>query len=319
MKKILLLLIFSATTFASAQQINVVDVAVPGRPTYKHVYLTENADLFTYASNAVVSISSFAVENSMLTIGNDQYSMSNPLIVQAVERMNELGVYGLFFNIANGPSWDFQSGVERRWYLPDNMITEAALLEDPNWNFGPVTETVIVPVTEENPTGIINVEVNRWVFDNGCTRYEAALATNPGNEWTITWWRGERIRENFGGWLDVQSTSEGVVAAVNRHLPSQGECSTCINTDSPIDVKYALLNGGRGFSDYVEGVTDWVPSGLTNTIWIYQDANGNGLFDQITERNGNFILYKSVAGDAGGLPPATGTYECLADVVDALD
>ena len=295
-KKILLLLIFSVSFLTSAQEINVADVAVPGRPTYKHVYLTEHEDLFQYASNAVVTVSTFTAENGLLTIGDDEYTMSRSLSAQALNRMDELGIYGLFFNVANGPSWTFPAGVAHRWYLPDTAVTTAAFLADPAWE---------------------QVTPQSWLRYDGCIRYEAVIPQYPGNEWSIDWWRGDR--ETYGGYLPAQTTSQGVVDAINAHRNTlNAECPTCINTDSSIADKYALLNNGRGFSDYVEGVTDWIPSGATNTIWTYQDANGNGLFNQITERDDTFILYMNIAGDAGGLPAPTGIYSCLDDLIAAL-
>ena len=132
-RKLLTLLIFSASLFASAQEVNVVDIATPGRPVYKHVYFTENANLFQYAPSSVVTVSTFTAESGILTIGDDQYSMSNQLSIQAIDRISELGVYGLLFNVANGPSWTFPAGVAHRWYLPDSAITTAGFLTDPNW------------------------------------------------------------------------------------------------------------------------------------------------------------------------------------------
>ena len=302
-KKLLLLLVFAATTIASAQTINVVELNIPLRSdNIFHVYLAEHEDIFEYPEGVTTVTSSFTAESGVLTIGGTEYDMSNSLAVQAIERMEVLGTYGLFFNESFGPDWGVRSGSQPpSFFLPDSAVSEAAFNADPNWY-----------------TELDNLGISRWVRDNGCTRYEAVLPRIPGNQWTITWYIETRDPAGFQGWLDDETSSEGVVSAVANHLRTQPVCDTCINTDSPISEKYMLLNDGRGFSDYVPGTTDWIPSGATNTVWTYQDQNGNGLFNQISEVNGQFILYIDVAGDAGGLPTATGTFDCLADLIAAL-
>lgn len=303
MKKILLLLIFSTINLVSAQTINVVELNIPLRSdNIFHVYLSENADLFEYPEGVESTTTSFTIENGMLTIGDAEYSVSQSLAFQAIERISDLNVYGLFFNESFGPDWGVRSGSQPpSFFLPDSAISEAAFHADPNW------------YTELDDLGI-----SRWVRDNGCTRYEAVLPRIPGNQWTITWYIETRDPAGFQGWLDDETSSEGVVSAVANHLRTQPECDNCIDTNSPIAEKYMLLNDGRGFSDYVTGTTDWIPSGATNTIWTYQDQNGNGLFNQISEVNGQFILYMNVAGDAGGLPAPTGTFDCLDELVATL-
>ena len=314
-KKILTLLIFSVSLFTSAQEVNVVEVDFADRETQYHVYLSEYSDLFEYPSSAQITTESFTAENGILTIGDNQYEMSESLDFQTTVRISELGVYGLFFLARLGPDWGTNSGVEPRFYLPNAAVLTAAFEADSNWNYGPVTQV------SRNIEGEITLtyEVDLWVFDNGCYRYEVARPSAPGNRFDINHWAGEKVRANYSA-LTSQPTDQDVINYVNRHISNLPDCAmACINTDSPLADKFALLNNGRALGSYTEGVTDWLPSiGTDGIVWTYQDLNGNGLFDQIIEREGNFILYKSVAGDAGGLPAATGTYGCLADLVAAL-
>ena len=306
MKKILLLLIFSVSLFTSAQEVNVVEVDFADRETQYHVYLSEHSDLFEYPSSAQVTTNSFTAENGILTIGDNQYDMSESFDFETTVRVDELGVYGLFFLARLGPDWEAQSGVEHRFYLPNAANVYAAFEADSNWNYIPVRQS-----------GGFDIEL--WVFDNGCYRYEVGLPLAPGNEFFINHWAGEKVVANYRS-LTPQNTDEAVIDFVNRHVSNLADCAiACINIDSPLADKFSLLNSGRTLGSYTEGVTDWLPSlGTDGIVWTYQNLNGNGLFDQIIEREGNFILYKDVAGDAGGLPPATGTYSCLADLVAAL-
>ena len=318
-KKILLLLIFSVSFLTSAQEVNVAEIDFADRETQFHVYFSEHSNLFEYPADATVTTSSFTVGDGILTIGNTRYTMSESLDLQATIRMNELGTYGLFFLERLGPSWDAQSGVDTRFYLPNAGNVYAAFEADSNWNFGPVTQNHIVRNEEGEITSTYTSQSNLWVFDNGCYRYEVVRPLAPGNRFDINHWAGEKVVANYQA-LPSQATDQDVINYINNHLAGLPDCANaCINIDSPLADKFSLLNSGRTLGSYTEGVTDWLPSlGTDGIVWTYQDLNDNGLFDQIIEREGNFILYKDVAGDAGGLPPATGTYSCLADLVAAL-
>ena len=300
MKKLLLLITLFITSFANSQELTLVELTSTGGTAFgDHAYhAVQGFDLsqFTY-DGYDTSVTSYTFRNNILETPNEVYLSVGVFGDNTRDFIYGLGLVGRFFNADTEVPL---TGIALNEYHIEDHYAGFSL--SGAW----------YPVAGGS----------QYRFDSCDYVFSATYFPGLGFQVNATDsdldpTSFQRIQaRTYGGRGVYFQTSTAVVNAIDTFLTDF--CLECASTDSTLQEKYALLNDGRGFSDYVEGVTNWIPSLGNNTIWTYQPVNGNGLFDQIIERDGNFILYKSVAGDAGGLPAATGTYSCLADLVAAL-
>ena len=288
MIKKILLLIFTATTFASAQTINVAELNVPGlvSPTF-HVYDSETDATFEYPEGTVASISSFTVDGRVLTITDEDYTMSIALATQARDRMRGLGHYGLFFSGQYGPNWSIPASREPSFFLPDDVIQHAAFEAEIQANPNRWSQLGNLP--------------NHFRYQDDCYRFEAVLTTSD-NQWHLNFWNNGVYSNNWPGYLPSYATSELAVAQIKDHLGDQPRCDTCTGTDAAYDDLNDLI--------VAEG---FVAAGFT--AWINRVGNANR-WDRI-EMNGNQFILEIDTGSEGREGIRT-SYDCLEDLIADL-
>ena len=290
MKKLLLLLILSVTTFASAQTINVAELTVPGllSPTF-HVYDSGSEGAFEYPEGTVSSISSFTVDGRVLTTAGDDYTMSIALATQARDRMNGLGHYGLFFSGQYGPAWNIPASREPSFFLPDDIVQHAAFAAE----------------IEANPNRWSAIHAgtipNHFRYQDDCYRYEAVLTTSD-NQWHIDFWKNGVIDRRWPGYLPSYATSELAVARIKSHIETLPRCESCTGADAAYDDLNDLI-AAEGFE----------ASGFT--AWINRVGNANR-WDRI-EIDGDRFVLEIDTGSEGRVGIRT-TYDCLEDLISDL-
>ena len=330
MKKLLMLLVFSATTFASAQRhITVVQLeASTGSTsvTYQriaHVYAGDREFDIPYGSDyRKVSTTTYTLNlnptPSSFDYDGDSYIASVPFLQNTQATYSSLGRNGRFlvpgnsriqidpelvlnidpYQVLLDNGWRVGTGVTRgnRWnFYPANCDYRFQVSVEGNGyavtEIGPGYDRVLALIARDEPYQTVSGR-------------PAAIATSSEYE------------SLFGGslWLNLEEIAEAV------RIRAEEVCNLCVSTSSTIDAKYALLNDGRTFSDYIPGVTDWIPTGLTNTEWNY--VVDRRYHHEIHENTlaGTFTLYVNLlSGEGRNINLQTPrTFNCLEDLIAVL-
>ena len=327
MKKLLMLLVFSATTFASAQrQFTVVELeaspgSTPPHERITHVYAGDREFDIPYDSDyQKVSTTTYTLHlnptPSFLEYDGDSYIAGLSFLGDAHTTYARLGRHGRFFIpggsgaqvshelvlasspyqilFDNGWTAGLQSLAGRRWNYrtPNCDATYTIAINEGGY--------VVWETKPEYPTG----------------RTLLAVDEVPAGSHSIATTSSYESIEGSGG-LGFVNLSDIVEAVQVR---SDGICVLCVGTSTSIDVKYSLLNDGRTFSDYIPGVTDWIPTGLTNTEWNY--VVDRRFHHEIHENTlaGTFTLYVNLlSGEGRNINLQTPrTFNCLEDLIAVL-
>ena len=327
MKKLLMLLVFSATTFASAQrQFTVVQLeaspgSTPQHERVTHVYAGDREFDIPYNSDyQKVSTTTYTLHlnptPSYFDYNGDSYIGDVSFIGDAHTTYTRLGRHGRFFVPGNNRvqlTHDAVLNSSPYQILFDNGWTAGLhSLAGRRWNYRipgcDATYTIAIneggyivwETRPEYPTGRSLLTVDRVPAGSHSIATSSSYASIEGS-----------------GGLGFVNLSD-IVEAVQ--IRSNVACDECVSTSSAIDTKYMLLNDGRTFSDYIPGVVDWIPTGLTNTEWNY--VVDRRFHHEIHENQltGTFTLYVNLlSGEGRNLSLQTPrVFTCLEELVAVL-
>ena len=309
MKKLLMLLVFSASFFASAQELTIAQINTPSGETIQHVYVDRNDDRFLYQngySQSSVATYTFDEATSTFTDNSDSYRMLPSFLLPLRTTLRYL--------TSNDPSgYFYQAPSQNRilitpsHFLRDNQFVP---LEDAGWD-----------LLDE----VSNSREVRYEIEICGQAYRAIYTSN--NHFYIFIHGGPRagfLIEEGNTQSRTYQTGAEVLAAVAAYADFIGCCTSTAN--SPSD-KYPILNDGRDIRDYVPGVTNWEPQGITNTVWTY--SLDGGFYYEIRENDAErtFNLYRGrlvngvyvgIAGDSGASIGDFMSFTCLEELVDEL-
>ena len=321
MKKLLMLLVFSASMFASAQTLTLVELTSSnGRGTFgpHAIHAIQGTDITPFQYEGyTTSVTSYTISGDTFTAPEDVYRLVGSFGYSARDFIYSIGSGGRFFNATARLELE---GVNPAAYYVDNI--RAALIDSDDWN-------ILEGYPSHDGREACGYRfLTTYAGGNGFVLTRNTLdGNNPrlmlANEAPSLTYSGAYFR-----------TAEDVITAVNDFLAVATSCQPVdpcdLSVRSSVLDKYPALNEGRAFGSYVAGTTDWNPQGTENTVWTYsipreEQASGRGgFYYQISEIDDAnvFRLYRGhenggIAGDAGSL----GSYEefeCLEDLIAVL-
>ena len=202
MKKLLLLLVFSASFFASAQTINVVTLTARQTNATYHVYRAPSSIEFDYSSlGRVASSVSHTLSDGSATISGETYSIV-------------------------GDGWDsFQSfassiGDAGKWYNQYNREIEVSLSSFTN------IDSRYIPFINDNNWNVASGSSDVYIAVIGDYRFVAAYQSRG---FVLTYWRSGVFQGtvNSGGTYSSFDSADDVIAAacgfvIDCHATNQG-------------------------------------------------------------------------------------------------
>ena len=290
LRKLFTLVFFAAVSTASAQLINVAELNTPSGSAY-HVYEGSANGRFDYAlgGNVMTGFSTIWIIDGVLMTSDRHPDVDFSAGYQILDDLSipELGMEGKWFDRTSRD----EITVHETDYLTIN----------------PFTPLVMDGYTQDA------IASNHY-YRTDCDRhYRVVRSRNPAGDavWYALWWSGWDMDARRGTYEasvgNQESTVEAVIAAVNAHSDSYGECNTCIVPNSPAEDIFAQLEplGFRyeGFGLWIDRATD--ERGFLVSRW-----------NQIETRNGQFRLEVG-AGSEGH----TGTFtyfDCLDELIATL-
>ena len=291
MKKLLLLLFLSATTFASAQLVNVIELNTPSGSAY-HVYEGHANGRFDYSlgSNVIVSASDVWIINGRLVTNDRHPDVDFPAAYEIIDDLSfpDLGIEGIWIDKTTR-----------------NVIT---VREQDFLTTTSFTPLVMAGFTFDDRT---RTHYYRTDCDRHYRTYRSNDPFNPGRFlWSATWWSNWDSETNTGDYegaagivsVPVANLSD-LVAAIEAHSDSFGECGTCTGTDADYEVMNELvMNANAGYS--AAGFNAWI------------DREGNELrWNRIARVGAKFVLSIGVGAQHEG---TSFSYDCLEELLDAL-
>ena len=322
MKKLLMLLVFSASFFASAQTITLVELtSTSGRGTFgpNAIHAIQGDDISPYVYEGyTTNVVSYTIRDGVFTAPDEVYSLVGSYGYEARDFIYTLGLTGKFYN---STSREELQGVRLSSYHREPLFVN--LEADEEWNIDPLAPSYF----ERRDCGFV-FQVAEIGPSHGYPQFRLSRNTLAGDSYELL------IARNFFDYPGTYFRSDAdVIEAVNRVL-IDSRCLTAptctLDTRSSVLDKYPALNEGRAFGSYVAGTTDWNPQETENTVWTYsipreEQASGRGgFYYQISEIDSEnvFRLYRGfenggIAGDSGSL----GSYEefeCLEDLIAVL-
>ena len=321
MKKLLMLLVFSASMFASAQTLTLVELTSSnGRGTFgpHAIHAIQGTDITPFQYEGyTTSVTSYTISGDTFTAPDDIYRLVGSFGHSARDFIYTIGPGGRFFNATAQLELE---GVNPAAYYVDNI--RASFIASPDWG-----------ILEGYPSHDERLACGyRFLsVQSGSRGFVLTRHTFDGNTPTLMYANEAPSLDYSGAHF---RTADDVISAVNDFLAVATSCQPVdpcdLSVRSSVLDKYPALNEGRAFGSYVAGTTDWNPQGTENTVWTYsipreEQASGRGgFYYQISEIDSEnvFRLYRGhenvgIAGDSGSL----GSYEefeCLEDLIAVL-
>lgn len=290
MKKLLLLLIFSATTFASAQTMTVVELTSTGSTTFGQsaMHIIQGDDLTPYVYDGyTTSIATYTLRDGILTTPNGEYATLGSFENISRNFIYRLGLTGKFFNSENNEELE---GITLSLYHSDPLF--AAFDANDDWvlypeataNYERIVCDYVYRVAELGPNrGYDQFLLSRQMMDDPAS-FEIIIARNHADH------PGTYFRY-----------AEDVIAAVDQ-LAIDAGCTTCIGTDTPYEELNALISA-LGFE--AAGFTAWENRVGSANRW-----------DRI-EIDGDHFILETDTGSEGRVGVRT-SYDCIEDLLAAL-
>ena len=290
MKKLLLLLIFSATTFASAQTMTVEELTSTGSTTFGQsaMHIIQGDDLTPYVYDGyTTSIATYTLRDGILTTPNGEYATLGSFENISRNFIYRLGLTGKFFNSENNEELE---GITLSLYHSDPLF--AAFDANDDWvlypeataNYERIVCNYVYRVAELGPNrGYDQFLLGRQLIGDPAS-YEIVIARNHADH------PGTYFRY-----------AEDVIAAVDQ-LAIDAGCTTCIGTDTSYEELNALISAA-GFES----------SGFT--AWINRVGNANR-WDRI-EIDGDHFILETDTGSEGRVGVRT-SYDCIEELLAAL-
>ena len=290
MKKLLLLLIFSATTFASAQTMTVVELTSTGSTTFGQsaMHIIQGDDLTPYVYDGyTTSIATYTLRDGILTTPNGEYATVGSFENISRNFIYRLGLTGKFFNSENNEELE---GITLSLYHSDPLF--AAFDANDDWvlypeataNYERIVCDYVYRVAELGPNrGYDQFLLSRQMMDDPAS-FEIIIARNHADH------PGTYFRY-----------AEDVIAAVDQ-LAIDAGCTTCIGTDTPYEELNALISA-LGFE--AAGFTAWENRVGSANRW-----------DRI-EIDGDHFILETDTGSEGRVGVRT-SYDCIEDLIAAL-
>ena len=290
MKKLLLLLIFSATTFASAQTMTVVELTSTGSTTFGQsaMHIIQGDDLTPYVYDGyTTSIATYTLRDGILTTPNGEYATLGSFENISRNFIYRLGLTGKFFNSENNEELE---GITLSLYHSDPLF--AAFDANDDWvlypeataNYERIVCDYVYRVAELGPNrGYDQFLLSRQMMDDPAS-FEIIIARNHADH------PGTYFRY-----------AEDVIAAVDQ-LAIDAGCTTCIGTDTPYEELNALISA-LGFE--AAGFTAWENRVGSANRW-----------DRI-EIDGDHFILETDTGSEGRVGVRT-SYDCIEDLIAAL-
>ena len=314
MKRLLLLLFFSASLFASAQTLTLIELtstASDGRgifgPSAMHAIQGDNTERFMY-DGYTTSITSYTLDaNGEFTTPLNVYSSVGNFEQDARQFIYGLGDNGRFYN----SSEEELLNVGLSSYLVEDVYAPLT---------APGTEWVR---GEGDLSSGFTREVCEYTFitqqagSNGFTLTGIASGTlitvdrpgGPQSASSIIFWASR----DFPALVDrgfYFPTAQHVVDAVNLFLETNG-CHTCVDASASLND----LNEIFVLAGFESGLNDWARD------------NEDGTHDFVRRRDGSFQAYNNVPGetnenavDASGnfIYKIPGNFPCVDDAINSL-
>ena len=288
MKRLLTILIFSASFFASAQLINVVELNSP-TGAVKHVYEGSANGRFHYLSTDYTGDlefeehSTIQVINGLLITSNDHpdvevaagYQMLPGFVRSTAAYISSLEGHGIFYN-----DLDREIILQPRNYLPPS--------EDP-----------LQPLRAEWES---SHGESSW--QNIVCRNRYRLSYHPSGRTTVLWSEMNAAGEFvYRGSVIAFATVEEAYMAVQAHIIETNPCVSCTSTSAPHDVLNDLVVAADP-SFNTAGFNAWI------------DREGNELrWNRIARVGERFVLSISVGAQHEG---TSTSYDCLEELLDNL-
>ena len=296
LKKLLLLLVFSATTFASAQTMTVVELtSSDGRGTFgpRALHAIQGDDLSPYVYNGYTTrVTSYVLRDGVLNTPDGRFVTVGPFEEVSRDFIYSLGLTGTFFNaVTKEPLQGVTLSSYHRDPLFDNLEAH------PDWSR-----------YEEAPSYFVRRECG-FVFLaaeiaplNGYNQFLLSRNTEAGDSFELI------IARNFFDYPGTYfRTDADVIEAVDRLLADSG-CG-CTSTTAM---------GGEINALIIAAEPNYEAQG--NGIWIDRDLRPNGFaeptWNQIEIDGSQFILEVGAGGD--GLVGVRTSYDCLEELLDNL-
>ena len=290
-KILLLLLIFSATTFASAQTVTVIELTSSnggGIFGTRAMHVIQGDDISPYVYDGyTTSITSYTLRDGVLTTPTDMYSTVGQFEVISRNFIYRLGLTGKFFNaetheeLQNLALSSYHSGA---LFAEFDVNTDWVLYPEATANYERIVCDYVYRVAELGPNhGHNQFLLSRETIGDPAS-FEIIIARNyvdhPG-----TYFRN----------------AADIIATVDQLAIDTG-CTTCIGTDTPYEELNALISAA-GFE--AAGFTAW-----TNRVG---SANR---WDRI-EIDGDQFVLETDTGSEGRVGIRT-SYDCLEELIAAL-
>ena len=248
MKRLLLLLVFSASLFASAQTVNVDELTATGSNTLTHVYIGDAGDDAGYTRTSITSVTLIPTG---MRLGNTEYTLAGITELSELIHTSLGSDYASNLAAFSGGFW-YQNnrGVFERVDSPVAINPLQAFIDDPNW---------------DNPSNVF--------IRNACDQTFSVrhLASNESQQFVLNRIRGGYFEERY-------ATAEEVISAVQARLTESSPlCDATINA-----IEYGWEpNGPSGFTvrecGYRFGIL-WSTTFNQFTITL----NGNGAIHEFS-------------------------------------
>ena len=298
MKKLLLLLFLSATTFASAQryitivQLEASEGSTPEHPRVVHSYVGSDDGDFTYSSDYTESsvatyTFNLGIPPHLFTTPTETYHADLGFLNNISQFHSNLGIHGTFLTPGNRPA----------------VLNPADILEINPYD---------VLVGWEPGTGVS--EDRRWTY-YACDGNSIFMLSLFGNGFAVTEITG-RVPSALSAAGYPASTHAGtvfgnledVIDAVNNRV-AELSCGSCVNSSADYNrINSLIVAADAGF--YFNDFTSWTDretreDGFLEASWNEIHVDGD-----------QFVLIIETGGD--GLSGTSTSYDCLEDLLDAL-
>ena len=299
MKKLLMLLVFSASFFASAQTMTVVELtstASDGRGTFgpHALHAIQGDDLSPYVYEGyTTSVRSYTLIQGVLTTPDDTYSTLGSFERVSRDFIYRLGLTGKFFNARTNEELE---GVRLSSYHREPLF--ANLEANPDWGRDPLAPSYF----ERRDCGFI-FQVAEIGPAYGHPRFMLTRNTDDGSNFEII------IARNFFDYPGTYfRTDADVIEAVERVLVDSG-CAGCIGTNATLlEINTAIVAAESNYESQGNGT------------WIDRDVRPNGFlaatWNVIQIDGEQFTLEVGAGGD--GTNGVRTSYDCLEELLDNL-
>ena len=261
MKKLLMLLVFSASFFASAQTVNVIELS-SSTGAVKHVYKGDAGDRFDYTAGDLtfVSQSSFEVVSNTLIESSNNYKMTPPFLRYVNIYLDQVGSEGIFYGATNN-----RIAVSPANYMASTAMFLETLRADPAWSsFGDTT----------------------WMTVECEHRY--SISYNPSTRRAWVTWSEIDDQGNFANPRALRplhyDSIEEAHTAIQDHIIETAPCDRCTYTFDSHDDLNALIVATdpsfntAGFSAWIDRVDNelrWNRISITGDVFTLEVGAGS--------------------------------------------